>query len=152
MAIRGLTLSSVKRYISPLDPAYKHPPETKPEYDVPEIVQDESLCTVAVLRPLDVFASTYVGDSTLDTSGGQLAINMNRSYLETVRFGLSDLLNFEDEHGDVVKFETVSRQIAGRAYNVVTDAVLAKVPPFLVREWANEIRALSTVTADEAKN
>lgn len=140
MAIKALTLSSVKVIESALDPA-----------------RGTAEATRFTIGALDAFVSAYVTDRMLtfsdsDSGGIQTAqVKMNEADLEVVRFGLKGWENFQDARGNDVAFRTVERILQGKKYVVVESDDLARMAPELVRELAREIRAINSVTEDEAK-
>jgi hypothetical protein len=136
MAIKGLTLSSVKNYVSTTDPEKGSENET-----------------VFILKPLDSFATTFLFDSGVNLmSEGNGRIEVYRMNLEAVRIGLAGWKNFQDGEGNQLEFKTETLQICGKPYQALSQDLLKLMPFSLVRELAEEIRALGSVTEEEAKN
>jgi hypothetical protein len=141
MAIRALTLSTVKEYQSDLDPAKG---------------TDEA--TVFVIGAIDAFASTYIADRTLvfsDSGNGTREISqmkLNEVNLDMVRFGLKGWRNFRDDSDNDVEFKTVDRVVLSKKYTVVADECLARMDISLIRELANAIQSINMVTKEEAGN
>lgn len=140
MAIKALTLSSVKVIESALDPA-----------------RGTAEATRFTIGAIDAFVSAYVTDRMLtfsdnDAGGIQTAqVKMNEADLEVVRFGLRGWENFQDARGNDVEFRTVERILQGKKYAVVDNDCLARLQQELIRELAREIRAINVVTEEDAK-
>jgi hypothetical protein len=140
MAIKALTLSSVKVIESDGDPAKGSADATK-----------------FTIGAIDAFVSAYVLDRTLtftenDAGGVAIAqVKMGEANLEAVRFGLRGWENFKDDRGNDLPFATADRIVMGRKYVAVTDDCLALLGQELVRELATSIRTINEVTADDAK-
>lgn len=140
MAIKALTLSSVKTIESALDPA-----------------RGTADATRFTIGALDAFVSAYVSDRMLtfsdsDLGGIQTAqVKMNEADLEVVRFGLKGWENFKDARDNDIEFKTVERILQGKKYTVVDTDRLALMAQELIRELAREIRFINTVTEDDAK-
>ena len=146
MAIKGLTLSATKNYVSTSDDARGEGGVPTPD------------ATVFTLGAVDVFVTSHVFDSCLefraadDERGQTTQIHMNRMALERVRFGLRGWRNFKDAAGKEVEFTTTDRYLVGRAYKVASDDCLRQIPLPIIRELAGEVVDLSTVTEAEAGN
>lgn len=140
MAIKGLTLSSVERYISDEDPA--------------KAAEGQEGATVFILGPIDVFITGSVLDKVLIQSneGIPRQVMLNRLYLETVRFGLRGWENFQDSAGHEIKYETNKVWVANKEYTVVSDECLVQMPLAVMRDLSQRIQRLNTVTEAEAKN
>jgi hypothetical protein len=140
MAIKALTLSSVKVIESDSDPA-----------------RGSADATRFTIGAIDAFVSAYVVDRTLtftenDAGGIALAqVKMSEANLEAVRFGLRGWENFKDGHGNDVPFTTADRIVMGKKYVTVADEGLALLSQDLVRELAAAIRTINEVTHDVAK-
>lgn len=135
MAIRGITLSSVETFT----------PDSDPD-------KGTDRATSFTLKPLDGFLNAYIWDAglTVAVDGNRLALQ--RMSLEAVRFGVVGWDNFLDANGSPIAFKTESRIVCGRAYQGVTDELLAQLPFVVMKELADRIREMATVSEDEAKN
>ncbi|MFO1157275.1 MAG: hypothetical protein U1E60_00395 [Reyranellaceae bacterium] len=140
MAIKALTLSSVKLIESESDPA-----------------KGTADATRFTIGAIDAFVSAYVFDRTLtftETDAGGIAtaqVKMSEANLEAVRFGLRGWENFKDQSGNDVPFTTSDRIVMGKKYVAVADDCLALLNQDLVRELAAAIRRINEVGPDDAK-
>jgi hypothetical protein len=140
MAIKALTLSSVKVIESDSDPA-----------------KGSTDATRFTIGAIDAFVSAYVFDRTLtftenDVGDVTLAqVKMSEANLEAVRFGLRGWENLKDGHGNDVPFTTADRIVMGKKYVTVADESLALLSQDLVRELAASIRTINEVAPDVAK-
>jgi hypothetical protein len=136
MAVRGLTMSSTKTHVYSGDADAGTPNETK-----------------FILKPIDVFIQTAVFDAGLNLSDETAnTFKVYRMNLESVRFGLAGWENFIDEKGNQVEFKTSDILVTGKRYSAVDPDLLRLLPFAVISELAREIRNLSKVTEDEAKN
>jgi hypothetical protein len=137
MAIRGLTVSSVQRYVSPNDEEKGNPEKE----------------TVFILKPLDVFCSTYLFDTGVNLTGEDAGkVWVYRMNLEAVRLCLTGWENFQDATGAPITFRTEKVMVCGKEYQGLPDDLLSIMPFSLIRELSDEIRKMNYVTEDEAKN
>ncbi len=140
MAIRALTLSSVKVIEAENDPA-----------------KGSADATRFTIGAIDAFVSAYVFDRTLtftENEAGGVAtaqVRMSEANLEAVRFGLRGWENLKDDRGDDVPFTTADRIVMGKKYVTVADDGLARLSQDLVRELASAIRSINEVAPDDAK-
>ena len=140
MAIKALTLSSVKLIESESDPA-----------------KGTADATRFTIGAIDAFVSAYVFDRTLtftEADAGGIAtaqVKMSEANLEAVRFGLRGWENFKDQSGNDVPFTTSDRIVMGKKYVAVADDCLALLNQDLVRELAAAIRRINEVGPDDAK-
>ncbi len=76
----------------------------------------------------------------------------NEAAFETVRYGLRGWKNFLDAKGDEIEFKTVSRSVAGRQFQVVSEMILDLLPLEVIQELADKIRNLNKASEEERKN
>lgn len=72
--------------------------------------------------------------------------------IELVRFGLRGFENFKDKKGVHISFNTVSRPLNGRNYNVVCDEIVNIIPAKILDELGAELLSSSNMTDEEIKN
>ena len=162
MALKGMNRGATKRYVSDLDPSKSRelvPVDAdKPDGPKQSVEKIDDGATVFVLGALDVHTMGRIYDSGSqmfsngDQSGVDIKTFVNRTNIEAVKFGLKGWENFQDENGNDIPFKTVKRNVNGRHYEVVADECLDHLSVQLSAELGQEIKALSEVTAAEAKN
>jgi hypothetical protein len=152
MAVKGLTLSTVKVIESVMDDA-----------------KGTEAATKFIIGAIDAFVSTHVYDMTLvfgesdvltetiDDKGVKTfaktqtaQVMLNKSNLEVVRFGLKGWDGFKDDKSNDILFTTVTRIVNGKQYTVVSDDCLGRMDVMLIRELANQIRTINVLTTADA--
>ena len=168
MALVGIGVGATLTYVSDLDPCKRRVPKKVPDpeaegqfIDDPkggkEVVIDPG-ATAFRLAGLDVFlmARIYDDSSTLTRGASPdevgLKTRINQTNIEAVRFGLKGWEHFTDAKGDDLPFTTNKRTLDGRDYEVVSDTCMNRLGNRLIGELAGEIKRMSEVAADEAKN
>lgn len=78
--------------------------------------------------------------------------NPLRIMSDAVRFGLRGFENFKDKDGNIIKFDTISRSVGIKNYNVVADSIMRILPPQIKTELGTEILKISKLNEEETKN
>lgn len=160
MALIAVTMDDTDRYVSNRDPAKKMvQKETGLKNDKGEelfdLIEeiDWDAATVFDLRPLDQRTFNRIMDNAMivsQTSGVQMKTN-NSNY-EVVRYGLVGWENFINKRGQAAKFLTEKVPVGSASYVVPTDQTLSELGFDLIKELALRIKAISQVSAEQAKN
>jgi len=162
MALVALTISATESYVSDRDPC-------KVKTQVPLDFEDLTKGTVEqvtilegaskfAIKPLDVFLKGHIYDNASSLIGRQgsdevgIKTRVNQTNIDAARFGLAGIENFANKAGAPVVFKTRDDQVNGRDYKSVTDEVLNALGLELIQELAGEIKRISEVSAEEAKN
>ncbi len=133
--------------------------ETKPYHS--KLDPDKNNPTVFHIGSLDSYLRAYIEDQTTSfefssknpKDPAKANINASRRNLLVVRFGLKGLDNFLDPRDKKpVKFDTVSMQVNGKNYNVLSDEIITMFQKALIDELSEVILAENTLSGDEAKN
>ena len=143
MAVFGLKLSNRVSFQSKLDPDVGTPS-----------------ATTFMLKALDSRVMSYLQDNiaTVEVnpaSGGERVatkFNTAEMHFQTVMFGLDDVQNFLDPDGNQVAFTTVGRTIGTSLYKVASPDLVRMLPTSIIRELAEKILSINSVTEAEAKN
>lgn len=141
MALVGLSMGGTEVYESKLDPA-----------------KGTEHATKFTLGTLDVFITGIITDKAVSfkqTAEGEAAgIEFNNAIvsIEAVRFGLKGWSNFKDLQGNDIPFKTSKRNVHGRDYVVVSDESLKALDLDLVKELAERLRKMNTVTRSAEGN
>lgn len=139
MAVRGVQLSKVLKFVSETDPEKGTPGES-----------------VFFFSPLDGFQSAHIGDNMVGFEQGKngeqmTKVNMGRVSFDTVQFALTEAQNFIGEDGLPIEIARVPRQIMGKTYMAVSDGVMKQIPGPLLQEMYTWYTAQLGMTAVEAK-
>ncbi len=142
MALKGIGNYETRDYISPSDPDKDNP-------------------TIFKIRTLDQSIKGWIMDqiSTVERDTekpkGKVKVHLriHSGCLEMVRFGLKGFENFMDsETGKNIEFETTTKHIAGKDYEVVSDKIMARLPYNFIIELANVIWDENMLLEEEEKN
>jgi hypothetical protein len=140
--INGIDVYEEKRYVSKYDPDKSHP-----------TVFVLGLINLKVCHSIVDEASQFEVNSEKPEEKGKLSLRWNQMNYELVRFGLKGVENFNDPRtNQPVKFETISVTRRGKNYNVVTENVLEMIPPVVITELAEQLRSMTHLLEEEAKN
>lgn len=157
-----MTPADVIDYVSDADPSKK---KVKKEIkgaagDAPvmkDVTEIGPGATVFKLKGLDVFLMGWIYDnaSTLSQSNASevgIHTRINQTNIEAVRHGLAGFTNLTDAKGGQVSFKTQKAVVNGREYEVVADETLNVLGIRVIGELAREIKKISEVSGQEAKN
>ena len=141
MSIKLLTLDKERDYFSIHDTATK---------------KDR---TTFILGALDSRVAGKIMDSgsriVVDTSRPsdevETSIDQNEVSFTTVQFGLRGWRNLTDADGNEIPFATVNRRMMGKSYKIVDPVVLERLPTIIMRELAEEIMSVNTVSDSDGK-
>jgi len=143
MALIAVSSGIQARHISKTDPAQT----------------EEAGATVFLLGTISAREQALIKDAAFtwqpDPNDADKMVSVhhgNLAAIETVKFGLQGILNFQDASGNPVPFTTEVRVIDGKDRTVATDAMTDALGLQLVREIADKLSDLNTVTAAAAKN
>jgi hypothetical protein len=132
MAITGITFAETQPFYSEHD-------------DAPEAEKTEFL-----IGAIDATVRGMIGENSiawLQTENGTQMINKQSSRdFDLCRFGVKGWSKFRDAKGSDIEFKQSVRIVNGKAYQVVDDEVLNKVPPIVIGEMAAKIIEINTAT------
>ena len=141
MAIRGIDVYEVRDYISKYDK------------DEPKTIFKLGVLDSRVRAELEDEATSFeVSSPSAPEEQSKATLGLNRRNIETVRFGLKGMENFQDAKGNPVKFDTISLSKYGKNYQVVTPQILQMLPFEVIMELAGEIRRDNWMSEQERKN
>jgi hypothetical protein len=162
LALLAMTPADVLDYVSDADPSKKKvKKEIKGAAGEPAVTKDVTEigpgATVFKLKGLDVFLMGWIYDnaSTLSQSNASevgIHTRINQTNIEAVRHGLAGFTNLTDAKGGQVPFKTQKAVVNGREYEVVADETLNVLGIRVIGELAREIKKISEVSGQEAKN
>lgn len=141
MGIRAIDLSETTDFVSKLD---KEEPKT---------IWKLGVLDTRMRKQLEDIGFEYEVDPSQPSSGKAKAkLNLGKSELEFVAFGLKGFENFFDKSGKPVSFKTEDRNVNGKIYHIVADEILKIIPGDIVTELAMKIKEINSVGEAERKN
>ncbi len=141
MGITALDLSEMIDYVSKLDK------------DEPKTVWKLGVLDTRIRKQLEDVGLEYEVDPNQPGSGkAKTSLNLCKSELDFVAFGLKGFENFRKADGKQVYFKTDQRGVNGKVYYVVAEEILKIIPSNIITELATKIRDLNTVSEEEIKN
>lgn len=130
MAIRALSLASVRHYQSKYDEARGTDDAT---------VFDLGTLDSRIVSRIRDNATKFVVDQHAPDEEVETSIQQYGSAYETVQYGLRGVSKLLDADGNEVAFVTKSRRHGGVSYPIVSDEVMAVIPADVIKELADEI-------------
>jgi len=139
MAITAISIGQTWEFISKYDPDRENP-----------TVFVLQVLPARVLAHLQDEATVFeVGDNPNERA---TKLRLNATDYEIVRFGLADIRNLRDEHGQEIKFSTERVNRWGKSYTVASHQILDRLPQVVIKELAEEILQKNTLSEGERKN
>lgn len=142
MAFKGIGSHETWDYVSPLDPDKNNP-------------------TIFKIGVLDQRVKGWIMDqnSIVERDAEnpkekvKVQVRIHSGCLDIVKFGLKGFENFIDfKTGNKIEFETETRHLAGKDYEVVSDKVMEMLPYNLIVELADVILGGNKIGEKEEKN
>ncbi len=155
MAIKGLTLSSVKRYVLTRDPC-RGPNGEEVDGSTVFILKTLDGQQIAAVRDSQYAVDQEVVDAAAagkENTGKAVQFKVSpygQSY-EAIRIGLQGWENFQDQDGNTITFETEMVNVAGRSVSVVKRELLGRIDAQDAFELMTVLMQMNTVSAAEEK-
>jgi hypothetical protein len=130
MAIKGLSLSSIRVYESKLDPAKGTPEATKWQLGTLDS---------RVMGMIKDMATSFTVNPAAPTDEVETSINRNEVNFQLVSYGLRGWSGFVDDKGNDLPFKKLTRRHGGSTYDVVDPDSIKLIPQAIIEELANEI-------------
>ena len=162
MAIRALTIGDTFEYVLDADPSKKTEDvlvdPTDPAKGTRKQTTIEPGATIFGLKALDVFLMAHIYDNASSLRGKQgsdevgIHTRTNQTNIDTVRFGLAWVKNFQDDKGNDISITKVKTTVNGREYEAASDNIVSLLGLRAIAELAEQIKERSEITEDEEKN
>lgn len=162
MAIKALTIGDTFEYVLDADPSKTTKDVPVDPADPAKGTRKETLiepgATIFGLKALDVFLMGYIYDNASSLRGKQgsdevgIHTRMNQTNIDTVRFGLAWVKNFQDSKGNEVSITKVKATVNGREYDAASDNIVSLLGLRAIGELAQQIKEASEIGEDEEKN
>jgi hypothetical protein len=145
MAIQGISFGEVHEYISRKDPA-------RTKEDGATVFYWGAISNVMMVKIADQQQTTSVevGDVMRQTFNQKTAARNREAFRHGIRRPAWD--NFLDSEGKPILPDWENIMEGGRSYEVLTDAVLDKVPLYIIQEVGAHIFNTNSLGEDERKN
>lgn len=141
MSLKCIDLAEVVDYVSKLD---KEEPKT---------IWKLGVLDTRMRKQLEDLGIEYETDPAQPTTGkAKVKLNLGKSELEFVSFGLKGFENFFDKNGEQIHFKTEGRIVNGKPYHVVAEEILKIIPGNIITELAVKIKEINNIGEAERKN
>ncbi len=142
MAITAVNINATREYVSKSDKDQNSPTKWHLGFL-------DSL----IMAQIDDQITVFEADAKDPQANAKTTLKVNQSKIELVRFGLKGIDNFIDHTTKKpVVFETESVTRNGKAYTVVSESLLKKIPRSILYELADEIKNQNEFSESEEKN
>ncbi|QSY98655.1 hypothetical protein J2J97_31795 (plasmid) [Rhizobium bangladeshense] len=143
MAIKALKLGSTRKYESVYDE------DRGTEHATVWIIGTLDSRTAGRIKDQ---ATRFVVDANAPDEEVATVISTSEVNYQRVQYGLKGFERFQDEDGNDVAYQTVSKRHGGQSYQIVSDSVMQKIPQDIIAELAAEIAKGNELTKADVKN
>ena len=141
MSIQALDLASERKYISKSDKGKE-----------PTVWYIGVLDTRIRKKIEDVGLEYEFDPNAPESAKAKSSLNIGKSELDLVAFGLKGFDNFLLPSGKKVQFKTDKRIEGNKQYHVLAEEIISIIPANIITELANEIKKVNVVSEKERKN
>lgn len=165
MGIKALSMTAIERFVSPFDPGHraictnqdaidawdKSKAKNKGDRPEPEF-RNSPESTFWHLGTLSSLAMSILQDeAALFSEEGSVSLRMADNDVLAARMAIRGWDNFDDEDGPVA-FETETVKLRGRKFEVLTEALAARIPIPVLRSIGQHAKQQNSLDAIQAKN
>jgi hypothetical protein len=140
MAIKQLSLSSVRPWQSKNDPDFGTPDATTFMIGVLDS---------HVLGQIKDMATSFKVDPSNPSDEVETTINRNEVNYHLAAYGIKDWKNFVGASGSQIAYKSVERRIAGSTYSMVDPELLKSIPQEIIAQIADEVTKDNEVSVAE---
>jgi hypothetical protein len=79
----------------------------------------------------------------------ETTVEMNEVAFQTVQFGLGAVEPFQDADGNQILWKTQKRNLRGKSYEIVAEAVVNRLPLRVIAELSDKLRVLNNLGEEE---